>query len=212
MGVLISICGLDGSGKTTQGQLLNSFFTKRGYKSVMLHTKYLQIDKSIVMRKTLDFMRIRNVTFSESILKGIYAAFSFDFLVDSYILKELKENDFVILDRYIETQYCMYKINAIESDFATNILDTVRKADIAFFLDVSPEVCYKRIESRGRSILFHESIENLKIAYDFYKQNKNVFNFCEINANAPMEVINKEIINQLIEFKYVEEVKTCVGN
>lgn len=194
MGSLICFSGLDGSGKSTQAMLLSNWLNENGLKSIVYHTKNIGFKKNDVMMQTLNYMKNKDLKLSNDKVKGIYAAFTFKDIIENTIVPELEKNDVVIIDRYLETQYFIYKLQGIDSEYSELILSEIIKPEINFLIDVSAQVCYERISSRDKKIMEHESLENLQMAYKYYNDNVDFYNFVKVDGNREIKNINNDII------------------
>jgi len=97
----------------------------------------------------------------------------FDFLWNYFfkIIPLLKKDYIVIADRYIFTGLIRDMANQANQLMGNVLSYLVRKPDLLFFYDINPEVCYSRIQARGKK-LFHT---NQKIIKNRMLKNKELY-------------------------------------
>jgi len=148
--VLVVIDGLDGSGKSTQAHLICSRLARDG--------------KSFIVRahpsKDNFFCRMgRGYLLLDG--KGARAATSLFYLIDvvrSILLYRWRRVDFVVFVRYLMgTAYLPAPLHRLAYLFFYRVVPTSRHM---YFIDVSPEEAYRRLESRARREVF-ETLEKL---------------------------------------------------
>ena len=185
--VFIVIDGLDASGKSTQAFKLCNFLRKHG-KTV--HLRFHPSNDNFCGIKAKQFLYLKG--------KGAHFAAAYFYMVDvirSILLYSWQRYDYVVLVRYLMgTAYLPSPLHRIAYHFFALIVPT---SDFMFFLDVSPEEAYRRIQQeRSRREMF-ESLEELKQI-----RRKAVFlalmdKWTVINANKSAKEIEKEIRESL---------------
>ncbi len=179
MGILITIDGLDGSGKQTQSELLYQRLTDEGIKAKIVSFPDYDSNSSALVKMYLggEFSHDPNAV-------NAYAASAF-FAVDrvaSFISgwKDDYENGTVIIANRYTTANAIHQLSKIDDDvereaflnwlydFEFNKL-AIPSPDITLFLEVpveiSLELIKKRSEDTGREIDIHENSEHLTRAY-----------------------------------------------
>ena len=146
-GMLIVFEGVSGCGKTESVRVLTKYLTDNGYK-----TSVLEWNSNKVIRNIIKVFDSRGL-----LTPGIYSFFQWiSFLID-YLFKVvplLKKNYILIADRYIYTGLTRDGVNGAGGTIGKFLHKLVIKPAMVFFLDVSPEVCDRRIKKRGKD-LFH---------------------------------------------------------
>lgn len=143
-GMLITFEGPDGSGKTTQINLLKEYFDKRGYEVIMTRepggTRISEKIRSII----LDNANLEMCSMCEALL---YAA-SRAQLVHEVIKPALKEGKVVICDRFVESSLVYQGIGRnLGVERIRNINEAALdglKADLIFMLTIPYEEGLKR--------------------------------------------------------------------
>ena len=203
MGRFIVIEGLDGSGKSSQIELLKQSLESRGEKVHITHEPtsyetgaYLNRilaesdDKDIHLQAALFLAdRIEHVTNPEFGIK-----------------KYLDEGYTVICDRYYYSSLA-YQGTDPECDYEwvrnMNLgCSKLLKPDLCIFLDVKPEVCKNRIDSGRDNIeLYEQSAAQLSGIRDGFMtvlddlKNNCGHNIVIIDGGRDIDVISKEILS-----------------
>ena len=179
MGILITIDGLDGSGKQTQSELLEKKLTELGVKARVVSFPDYESNSSALVKMYL------GGEFSHD-PEGVnaYAASSF-FAVDRFASfvkdwKEDYENGTVIIANRYTTANAIHQLSKIKGDkereeFLSWLWDFefgklgIPEPDVTFFLEVpveiSLELIRKRSEETGREIDIHENEGHLTASY-----------------------------------------------
>lgn len=170
-GLFITTEGTDGSGKTTQIKLIESYLKEKGFEVVVTRepggTAIGEKIRSIILdTENSDMSYITEMM--------LYASARAQ-LVNELIKPSLEVGKVVICDRFIDSSY-VYQgfgrnidIELIER--VNNIaLDGVRP-DITLFFDIDPEVALKRrIQSTGADRIEQEAMDFHKKVYSGYKK------------------------------------------
>ena len=201
--MLIAICGVDGSGKTTQLKLLQEELIKQGKKVYITKqpTDWYRNDKNV-----RDFLEGR--TSNTELIKEL-ALFSATDRLRQYnneILPKEKNNFIVLSDRYVYSTYTYFCSRGLDIDWLKEINKYVVLPNISIYIDVPPKIAYERILKRDGQTAKHEEkdIQFLTKVTQMFKEqiwgeNNNYF---IVDGNRSKEEINKEII---------QIVKTCMG-
>ena len=158
MSKLICLSGLDGSGKTTQVELLKNHFQSYGLQVGELHLKYVEISMPRIKERGRKYIEEKKITDPDTV-RNVFSAINFVEKVKFSILPSLNENDITIVNRYIDSAKCYHYLKNGLSDYVNDIYDTLPSPTFNLFIDVPPEACYARIESREIFNEF-ESLEN----------------------------------------------------
>ena len=153
-GVLVAIEGIDGTGKTTLAEKLKSWLESRGFKAAIVK----EPGNSIWGRKIRESYS-ENMDAMEEL-----ELFLKDRAVDvkENILPKLCEGYVVLMDRYYYSNMAYQGARGIDMHEIRSINENVApEPDMVILLDCDPELCLRRIESRGKRNRF-ESLEYLK--------------------------------------------------
>jgi dTMP kinase len=185
--VFIIVDGLDASGKSTQALRLYDFL-RNHRKTVFL--RFHPSNDNFFGLKAKQFLYLKG--------KSAHFAAAFFYMLDvirSISLYSWRRYDYMIFVRYLMgTAYLPSPLHRIGYHFFASIVPT---SNLMFFLDVSPEEAYRRIQqTRDRREMF-ESLEELerirRKALDLASMDK----WTITNANKPISEVEKEIRKSL---------------
>lgn len=201
-GKFITFEGGEGSGKTTQIQLLSQILEKQGGKIFL--TKEPGGDKSICR----EIRALLLDTAHKDILDD--RAELFLFLADraqhisKTIIPALESGHTVLCDRFAASTfaYQFYARSVADFDFIKSNNDFASRSltpDLTFYIDIDPEIGIKRKEKQTLSRIDAESIEFHKKVrngfYEFFKQSK--WPVETIDGSASIEDIHREILKRM---------------
>ena len=208
-GSLITFEGIDGSGKSTQIQMLEHEFNKLGveYKTFREPggTELSEKIRAIL----LDKENIELISTAESLLFAAARAQ----LTAEQIKPAIEKGEFVICDRFTDSTIAyqgygrgldikqLEKINYIATAGLT--------PDITFILDISPEAAAVRMEVEASDRMEESGVDFFRRIRGGYRQIKdqNPHRYRLINGEQSPENVFKEI--KEIIMKQFEEVLTC---
>lgn len=158
-GRLIIVEGIDGSGKSTQIQLLQKWLVDSGYK--VFFTAW---NSSALVNETIKRGKKKNLltptTFS------ILHATDFADRLAHLIIPPLKAGMIVLADRYIYTAFSRDVVRGIHPQWVRNLYGFAIKPDISFYFKVAVDVSLKRILSGRKSLKFYEAGMDLGLCDD----------------------------------------------
>jgi len=145
-GVLITFCGLDGSGKTTMINMLSERLKNSGLDIVLTKQPTKAVRESKIFRTYMDeenhdgfdYMALALLTAGDRVQHS-----------NKYILPLLEEGKTVISDRYFYS--CLANLRAsgyIHDNWIYEIARYIPKPDISVFLDVDVETAISRVRKR----------------------------------------------------------------
>lgn len=194
-GKLIVFCGLDGSGKTTQINLLNSYLKSRP-ADVML------------TKQPTDFVRhsgiFRTYMDKEDHSSYDYLALSLMCASDrvqhsnKFILPALNEGKIVISDRYYYS--CLANLIARgykDQKWIYEIAGTIPQPDIAFFMDTDVESAVKRVRSRPSEKERYIDLDLQFRLHDIYLKIAESNNGVVISSGDSIDDCFEKIINSV---------------
>lgn len=198
-GLLIVFEGLDGSGKTTQINLLKDWFEKN---NKLVHvtkqpTHYYREDKRV--RDYLDNGIAPNM-YSIALLAAADRTYQNEVEIKPILGKGIN----IISDRYVYSSFSFFKSRGIEYQEIQTLNKNIKEPDIVIFLDVKPEKALERVKLRdGENVKFEEKNT------DTFINVRN--NFLEILPEKTLVIDSsrgiEEVHNTILEYIKVVEKK-----
>lgn len=192
--MLIALTGIDGSGKSTQIELLNKFFKKNHYLT-FISKAYGQAEESC-WGQFLQHYDSLAITF---IFQGLHRQ------QYTEAVKAINDGKIVLADRWDETFLSFHsefgflakhpKLRRELNELAFGKLIP----DLTFFIDVEPKIAHQRLEGRGKNFLdkgdekYHEQIRQATIKV--LKGRSVIF----IDGLKSVNEINKIIISEVLK-------------
>ena len=218
MGFLITVDGLDGSGKQTQSEILLERLLKENIDAKMVSFPDYDSNSSALVKMYLggEFSHHPEAV-------NAYAASSF-FAVDRFasFVKDWKsdyENGKVIIANRYTTANAIHQLSKIEDEserkkFLDWLYDfefkklSIPSPDVTIFLEVPVEITLdlinKRSEETGREIDIHENREHLTKAYSAALYSAKALNWKTIHCAHNGKMRSREDIAEEI-YTYVKE-------
>ena len=196
-GLLIVIEGTDGSGKSTQLELLKKSIQAQSYGVMVSEWK-----TSRLIANVIDDAKERNLL-NATTFSLLYAA-DFADRLENQIIPALKSGFIVLLDRYYYTALARDVVRDQDIEWVKNLYDYAPEPDLVFYLDMPVDVLLKRIIGTT-GLNYYESGRDVGFSTDFYKsfeiyQNKcleqynnmkSEYNFKSIDGTKSIEDIHK---------------------
>ncbi len=190
--------GIDGSGKTTQIELLHSYMLSKKIKAVTTR----EPTSGFVGRLTKRIMQGREDVDTLT-LQMLFIADRADHL-NKFIRPNISQGNIVISDRYFYSTIAFGSASGLEENWLIDVFKGFMKPDAVFFIDVDPKTAMQRIESRGEQKRLakkadkrerYEKLETLektrKIYLDLKKHYKNYY---IIDGNRSIKEVSEDII------------------
>lgn len=202
-GLLIVIEGTDGSGKSTQLELLKKYLQEQSYGVMVSEWK-----TSRLIADVIDDAKERNLL-NATTYSLLYAA-DFADRLENQIIPALKSGFIVLLDRYYYTALARDVVRGQNIDWVNNLYDYAPEPDLVFYLDMPIDVLLKRIIGTT-GLDFYESGKDIGFSTDFYKsfeiyQNKCLeqyekmkqeYGFISIDGTKSITAIHKIMCNHV---------------
>ncbi len=204
-GVLICVEGIDGSGKSTQIELLYSWLKSKGADVILT-----QWNSSELISNTTKKAKKKNLLSGRTF--SLLHAVDFADRLERTIKPALKAGFIVLADRYVYTAFARDVAREVDPKWIRNMYGFAIKPDMTFYFDVSPKDSLDRICS-NRQPKFYEAGMDMKLSNNPYKsyvifqnriveQYKNMideFGLIKIDAMASIHEKQKFIRQKVLE-------------
>ena len=189
-GVFIVIEGLDGSGKTTQANLLTQRLSKT--HSVMFTAEPSQGKIGAYIRKCCLYEDKRLPTEAEALL---FAADRIEHL-QSEIKPALENGKIVICDRYTYSSLAYQGSAGLSLDWIKTINSRALQPDFAIFIDVSPEKVLERLQ-RKKSVM--ETLETQRKVREVYLKYVEKGELISVDGDKSKEAVAEALFDKVSE-------------
>ena len=192
-GKLVVIEGMDGAGTTTQTQKLKAHLQSNGYR-VLSSAEPTGSELGMTIRKLLSMPLEKE----PDLLASLALCFAADRMqhIHSIIRPALKENDFVVLDRYVLSSL-VYQGLHLPTTFVKEINRYILKPDLTIVLDVDVKIAEERLSLRASTKDFFESKELLKKIKSRYLHfaHDDINSTVLVDASGGVDRVHSHIVN-----------------
>ncbi|MBI2626149.1 MAG: dTMP kinase [Candidatus Nealsonbacteria bacterium] len=196
-GKFIVFEGLDGSGQSTQTNLLGDFLVGKGYEVILTKEPTKDSEAGQKIRQVLD----KNTQVSPMYLQELFAQDRGEHL-DNLIIPALKEGKMIVSDRYFFSSFAYGASSGVEAEELIKLNSEFLMPDLTIILKVRPEVCMERIGKRGGSQTLFEEAEKLKKVWQTYETLPRRFeNAYIIDGEKSIEKVH-ENVKALLQEKF----------
>lgn len=158
-GRLIIVEGIDGSGKSTQLQLLQKWLLNEDFRVF-----FTEWNSSSLVKTTIKRGKKKNLltptTFS------LLHATDFADRLNHLIIPPLKAGMIVCADRYIYTAFARDVVRGVHPDWVRNLYGFAVQPNIGFYFKVPIDISIKRILNGRVELKFHEAGMDLGLSQD----------------------------------------------
>jgi len=160
-GRLIVVEGADGSGRSTQIELLMDWLEGSGHGTVQVGLK-----RSTLVSEELEKAQQGNIL-SRTTLSLFYAT-DFAAQLANVILPALKAGFIVLADRYIYTLMARDMVRGMDEQWLRNLYGIAVEPDAVFYLNVPPEELVQRSFAKNTALDYWESGMDLGLSRDMF--------------------------------------------
>ncbi len=160
-GLLICVEGIDGSGKTTQVELLYDWLKSKDVDVILT-----QWNSSELIANTTKKAKKKNLLSGRTF--SLLHAVDFADRLEQTIKPALKAGFIVLADRYFYTALARDVARGVDATWVRNMYDFAIEPDLTFYFDVSPKDSLERI-CANRQPKFYEAGMDMKLSNNPYK-------------------------------------------
>ena len=192
--MFISFEGIEGSGKSTQIELIEELIRAKGFQVKKLRepgtTELGEKIRNIFLEKTTETV--------DPITEAFLLYASRKHLDQNFLRQNLNEGAIVIADRYADATLAYQSYGkGLDHNFVKLIHDSSQllSPDLTFYMDISAELSRERISDRERDRMESESIDFFKKVREGYLQiaHDNPERVVVLDANKTIDELHESI-------------------
>ncbi len=206
-GRLIVIEGPDGSGRSSQVELIKTKLESDGHAVTTTGLKRSElIGEGVLAAK-------QKLPVGQKTLALFYAA-DFADRLEHHIIPSLEAGSIVIADRYIYTLMARSVVRGISRKWTQDLFGFAIVPDQIFYLDVSPEKLFHRIFQKYSAMDYYEAGADMGLADDLYdsfiiyqqkmaqefKKMEKHYGLVPIDANRTIEEVNQDLQGRITSY------------
>ena len=202
-GKFIAFEGIDGSGKSTQIQLLSNKLKKMG---IFCYTTMEPTDSPI--GSLIHQIMTGRIKTDNKVIAGLFVADRLDHLLNDVngVLAKINEGTTVITDRYYFSSYAYHSIDmpmewVIQANSQSK---SILQPDINIFIDVDPDVAIERIaKNRFHQELFEKKARLIEVRKNYleaFEKLEGEEKYVKIDGNRSQEAIANDIWKEVRDF------------
>ena len=199
-GQLIVVEGADGSGRSTQIDLLRNWLERRGYPTVNVGLK-----RSMLVSMELERAMRGNILGTRTL--SLFYATDFADQLENRIIPALRSGFIVLADRYIYTLMSRAIVRGVEPAWIRDVYSIALVPDAVFYLAVSPKILVERnlrkhavldywesgMDMHRSSSMYASFIEYQRQIQKEFKVMQQHYGFETINGNRSPRAIQNEL-------------------
>jgi dTMP kinase len=199
-GKLIVVEGIDGSGKSTQIDLLHKWLQSQGKSVYFTEWNSSNLVKSTT-RLGKDEKMFTPTTFS------LLQATDFCDRWENYMLPMLRAGVIVLADRYAFTAFARDVARGVDRDWVRNLYSFATQPDLVLYFGVPLDIAVERITGARAKIKYYEAgmdlglSENKVTSFRLFQQRilneydnmASEFNFTLVDGSLPVETLQKQV-------------------
>ncbi len=199
-GRLIVLEGADGSGRSTQIEMLNSWLENLGYG-----TAHVGLKRSMLVSEELDRAQQGNILSPTT--RSLFYSTDFADQLENQIIPALKAGFVVLADRYIYTLMARDVVRGADRDWVKSLYSIALVPDAVFYLRVSPQQLVERNFKKNSTLSYWESGMDIGLSREMfesfmryqrliqaeYGRMQNEYGFEVINGNRTPRTIANEL-------------------
>jgi dTMP kinase len=188
-GKIITLEGIDKSGKTTQAQMLSSYLQKeKDLRTAHFDFPDYQTDVGKLIYKYLNYSEMPP---NPEVLHLLYAANRYE--IRDMINFHIKEGYVVIMNRYYQSNIVYGYVNGLDIEWLSTLDKNMPRSDLTIILDVPVQVMGKRSTSTGAN-RFEQTKEFIEKVREIFLVLAEREKWKVIDADRSKEDIHQDII------------------
>src|SRR5206468_10211269 len=142
-GLLIAVCGLDGSGKTTQINMLKEWFDREKKPVFLTRQPSNFYREDLRVRDYLD-----NGNCPDMEILAMLAAADRRWQMATEIEPAIENGKTIVTDRYLYSSLAYFNARGLNPEYVKSLNGDLRIPDVTLFLDIDPETTLNRVKLR----------------------------------------------------------------
>ena len=208
-GKLFVIEGADGSGRSTQIEMLGSWLEARGFA-----VRHMGLRRSELVGEELEKAKEGNVL-TATTMSLFYATDFFDQLLHQ-IIPALRAGLIVLADRYIYTLMARDLVRGADNDWTRNLYSMAPVPDAVFYFQISSRKLVERNFQKDQTLDYWESGMHLALSRDMFDsfiryQNMIRAQFQAMQQEYGFEVIDANKHIDRIQLELRRKIGTLLG-
>lgn len=191
--MFITFEGIDGSGKTTQVELLKKWLNNKGIRVKVTEEPTKNLETSQVLQEHL-----KNPD-TEQWVDAILFAADRALHIERVIMPSLMKGLTVICDRYIHSSIAYQTAMGLNKEWVINLNKCFPKPNLTIYLDAPVKTAINRVNNRNKSKDKYEMKEVLKKVRDEYLLLKSK-RFIIINGDKSIKEVHEDIKGVVNDF------------
>lgn len=184
--------GLDGSGQTTQGQLLVKFLKERKQRAIFTQNPTTDLTQHSKYASKIDGILNGD---EEATAKELQSLFIKDrkWHMENVVKPALDDGKHVVCDRYKYSTIAYGVASGVDKDYLVKEQEDFLEPDLTIFLRVKPKICVQRIKERGDNITIFEKEEKLRKIEKVYDKLIEEYDMEVINGELSLEKVSRRV-------------------
>ena len=188
-GKIITLEGIDRSGKTTQAQMLSSYLQKeKDLRTAHFDFPDYQTDVGKLIHK---YLTSGEMPPNPEILHLLYAANRYE--IRDTINFHLEEGYVIIMNRYYQSNMVYGHVNGLELEWLSTLDKNMPRSDLTIILDVPVQVTYTRSTTMGAN-RFEQTKEFIERVREIFLAVADKENWKVVDADRSMQDVNQDIV------------------
>ena len=187
-GKLIVLEGADGSGRSTQIEMLNSWLENLGYGTVNVGLK-----RSMLVSEELDQAQQGNILSHTT--RSLFYATDFADQLENRIIPALRSGFVVLADRYIYTLMARDIVRGGNREWVKSVYSIAIVPDAVFYLRVSPQQLVERNFKKNVILNYWESGMDIGLSRDMFESFMKYQRLMQAEFRRMQEEYGFDVIN-----------------